>query len=181
MPRKAIDYSKCVIYKLCCLDPNITDEYIGHTTSFVDRKKNHKKNCNNKNGKYYNLKVYQFIRENGGWENWKMIQIEEYSCNNSREAELREQYWITYLNATLNMIKSFINENEKLEYKKKYYENNKTEINYKKREYMKYYTENNKDKIKEYHKEYEKKNRDYINAKRREQRRLKKEQENQSQ
>ena len=28
-----VDYSKSVIYKLCCKDPTITDIYIGSTTN----------------------------------------------------------------------------------------------------------------------------------------------------
>ncbi len=33
MTKKEIDYSKGLIYKLCCKDPTITDVYIGSTTS----------------------------------------------------------------------------------------------------------------------------------------------------
>lgn len=102
MPRKAIDYSKCLIYKLCCDDPTITDIYVGHTTDKIRRKNEHKYCCNNPNAKNHNFYVYQFIRENGGWNNWNIIIIEAYSCENNNQAEFRERYWIETLQSTLN-------------------------------------------------------------------------------
>ena len=52
----------------------------------------------------YNIFVYQFIRENGGWDNFDMILIEEYECENRLQAEQRERYWIETLKAELNQI-----------------------------------------------------------------------------
>ena len=150
-----IDYSKTVIYKIFCKDSNITDTYIGHTTNFNKRKNQHKHCCNsikyNENNKRYNLKVYQYIRENGGWDNWSMIMIEEYSCNSKLEAEKRERYFIEELKATLNIV---IPTRTKKEYNKDYRE--------KKKEYDIIYRKDNKDKIKEYHKEYNKNNKEII-------------------
>jgi len=102
MPRKPIDYSKCVIYKLCCRDPTITDVYVGHTTNKTNRKRHHRVACNNENDKDYNIYVYQFIRDNGRFDNWEMIILEEYPCENVNQATLRERYWLESLNATLN-------------------------------------------------------------------------------
>ena len=41
--------------------------YIGSTNDFVKRKIIHKHYCKTKD-----LKLYQYIRENGGWDNWNM-------------------------------------------------------------------------------------------------------------
>ena len=38
------------------------------------------------------------IRKNGGWENWCMIEIEKYPCNDKNEAKARERYWLETLN-----------------------------------------------------------------------------------
>jgi hypothetical protein len=38
MPKNQTDYSKTIIYKLCCLDTDVKDIYIGHTTHFTSRK-----------------------------------------------------------------------------------------------------------------------------------------------
>ena len=74
MPRKEIDYSKAVIYKIQHQDkPELL--YVGSTTDFPKRKSSHKQRTNNVMDERYNLKVYQMIRENGGWECFKIIII----------------------------------------------------------------------------------------------------------
>ena len=64
MPKKLIDYSKTIIYKIVCNDLTITEVYVGHTTNFIKRKAPHKYNCNNPNSKSYNFKIYNIIRNN---------------------------------------------------------------------------------------------------------------------
>jgi hypothetical protein len=185
MPRKAIDYSKTIIYKLIKNDDfNNENIYIGSTINFPKRKCLHKHNCCNENSNYYHLKVYQNIRENGGWEEWKMIEIEKYPCNDKREAEAREEYWKCELNANLNMIRAFRTEEQKIEDKrirsKEDYIKNKDIIDEK---HKKYYTENaekitervkqykteNAEKIAEKASEWYEKNKEEITKKRKEQ------------
>ena len=125
MPRVAMDYSKTIIYKIVCNDLNITDTYVGHTTNFVKRKHKHKSNCNNEKSKHHGLKVYQTIRENGGWDNWSIIQICEYPCNSIHEAILEERRYYELLNANLNM--DYPGRTRK-EYEKKYRDENKEQI-----------------------------------------------------
>jgi len=93
MPRKVVDYSKTVIYKLVCKDVTVTDCYDGSTTSFTKRKCGHKTTCNNKASKDHNLPVYRFIRDNGGFDNWDMIEVETYNAVNKLEALKRERYY----------------------------------------------------------------------------------------
>jgi hypothetical protein len=140
MPKNFIDYSKTIIYKIVCNDLNITDVYVGHTTNFINRKAKHKSNCNNINGKEYNFKIYNTIRDNGNWNNWSMIEIEKYPCNDINEATARERYYYELLNAKLNT--NCPGRNDK-EYKKEYYLGNKNKI----QKISKYYYENNKNKI----------------------------------
>jgi len=96
-------YENGIIYKLChCNDLENENIYIGSTTNFRSRKCEHKYNCNNEtNDKYYAF-VYQFIRNNGGWDQWRMIPIEKYPCNDRKELEVRERYHIELLNSNLN-------------------------------------------------------------------------------
>ena len=149
-----VDYSKTFIYKLCCRNPTITDVYIGHSTDFKSRNQAHKFSCNNINSKKYNQYNYRFIRENGGYENWIMIKLYDYPCDNKREAEAKETETMIELNATLNSIKPFTTEEEKKnnnkECSKEYYQNNKTEISEKRK--VKY--ENNKTELLEKAKGY---------------------------
>ncbi len=127
MPKIPIDYSKCIMYKLCCKDINITDCYIGHTSDFRKRKATHKSDCNNPNNKRYNLNVYQFIRANGGWYNFDMVMIEEYKCSSSLEAAKRERELYEELKATLN-------KNVPSRSNTEYYKDNFDRINEKKKE-----------------------------------------------
>jgi hypothetical protein len=97
MPKKIIDFSKIIIYKIVCNDLNITDVYVGHTTNFINRKAKHKSDCNNPNSKSYNYKIYNLIRQNGGFENWSMIEIEKFQdCNDINEASAKERYYYEF-------------------------------------------------------------------------------------
>ena len=103
MPRLEIDYSKSVIYKIVCDDLSITDMYIGSTTNFTNRKRHHKEACIYEKDKHYRYKVYEFIRNNGGWENWSMIEIEKFSCKDKNELFARERHFYESLKPSLNM------------------------------------------------------------------------------
>lgn len=178
MPKQPIDYSKTFVYMLCCKDPTITDVYVGHTTNLTKRKASHKTDCNNPNNKSYNLYVYQFIRENGGWENWEMIVLETKSCIDKNDARQFERDWFEKKGATLNGRRPIISKEEKCEHfremSKIYHQEHREEHN----EKMKIYHQERKDKIKEpkklYNQEYYKNNRDNLCRKLREKRALKK-------
>ncbi len=164
MPKIQTDYSETIIYKLCCKDTTINQIYVGHTTNINNRKHNHKSNCCNSNLKNYNLFVYKFIRENGGWDNWSIIQIEAYNCNNKREAEMRERYWIETLNAKLNCINPITSKEEKEKQKQDWYEENKEQILQKAKDH---YEKHKEHKI-EYQKQYANKNSEHIAEKQKE-------------
>ena len=102
MPRTPIDYSKTIIYKITCNDDDVDYLYVGSTTDFVRRKACHKSDCNNISGKSYNSKKYSAMRNNGGWDNFRMIMIEEYPCKNRNEAEKREDEVMMNLKANMN-------------------------------------------------------------------------------
>ena len=174
MPKYQTDYSNTIIYKICCKDVSIDDIYIGHTTNFIQRKNQHKTSCYNVNDKKYNQYVYEFIRNNGGWDNWTMIQIQEHNCKNKREAESTEHYWIEQLGAKLNLNKPYAmcKEDPQL-YKQCWYEEKKIYILQKakehyeenkeqKLEYQKQYVEENKEQIIEKQKEYREKNKEKL-------------------
>ena len=162
MPLTPINYENTCIYKLCCNNPEVIDVYVGSTTDMIRRKQGHK-NLSNTN-KDYN--VYNFINANGGWSNWSMILVEQFSCKNSYEAKAREREYIVSLNATLNSyipnrtreeyyiekgkVYNLENKTEIAAYKKAYQEKNKSELAAKK----KVYQENNKIKLAAYRKAY---------------------------
>ena len=104
MPLVAVNYLNTIIYKIVCKDLSITDVYVGQTTNFRTRKSQHKRNCCNPDYEKHHLKVYQYIRENSGWENFDMIEIEKYPYKDANEVRKRERYWFEELNAKLNQI-----------------------------------------------------------------------------
>ena len=101
MPHHSTDYTSTVIYKIVCNDDSVKDVYVGHTTDFTNRKHQHKRTC--KDESMNKKKIYTIINANGGWDNWTMIEIEKYACNDANEARAREHYWTQQLNPTMNM------------------------------------------------------------------------------
>jgi hypothetical protein len=134
------NYQRTIIYKIICNDLNIIDLYVGSTTNFTRRKCDHKRHCCNESDKKYNTKIYKIIRDNGGWDNWSMLEIEKYPCNDNNEARFRERYWYEQLKSTMNSIKPalyyhnessksyYINNSEKIKNEKKLYYKNNTEL-----------------------------------------------------
>jgi predicted GIY-YIG superfamily endonuclease len=104
MPRKPVDYLKTIIYKIVSKDLSITECYVGHTTDFTNRKNKHKSACNNPRSQRYNVELYQYIRENGGFDNWDMLEIEKYPCTDANEARAKERYHYEQLQAKLNSV-----------------------------------------------------------------------------
>ena len=139
------------IYKIYCSDDNITDTYIGSTKNISTRKYQHKCCCNNTtNSKKYNMKVYQIIRANGGWDNWNFVIIEELKECSKIQAHIREEYHRQEVKANMNTKVCFsgisdynTKEELKLKYNRKYYEDNKQKIKEQKQQHY----EDNKEKI----------------------------------
>lgn len=109
MPKEDIDYSNTIIYKIFCKDPSITDIYVGHTTNFTQRKYSHKLSCNSSINK---LKIYNIIRQNGGWNNWDMIEIAKYNCKDHTDARIKEQHHFDQLSCNLNSKPQYVNNNK---------------------------------------------------------------------
>ena len=147
MPKVPIDYSRTQIYKYVCNDSSVLCEYVGHTTNWDKRKAQHKQFCNNETNPHYKLKLYETMRANGGFNNWKMILVEDYPCKSKREAEQREQYHIDLLVEKINTINAFT-ENQ---YQKKMEEN----PNYSKERYQKAIEKNPNHNQEKYQKELE--------------------------
>ena len=160
--KQMVNYKNGIVYKLCCKNTEIKDEYIGSTTNFRRRKWEHKSSCNNEESNKHGYYVYQFIRENGGWDNWDMIELEKYSATDKQDLHKRERFWIEELGTSLNVRipsrnnKEWCQDNKKkvASFKKKYYENNKERIQE--------WCQNNKGKVTSYKKKYYENNKDAI-------------------
>jgi len=159
MPKIAIDYStrEVSFYKFICNNSEIKSSYVGHTVDFTKRKYHHKTSCNNENDKNHNCKIYQIMRENGGWNEWKMIEIEKRLVKDTREAERVEQEWIEKLQSNMNSIRAFgIDVDSQKETRNKWKIENKDII----KEQVKKYKLENIDAINKYQQEYYLENRE---------------------
>ena len=195
MPKIATDYSTRPVsfYRFVCQNPDIKCCYVGSTVDFCQRKRDHKSVCHNETHSQYNNKLYKTIRANGGWDNWKMIEIESRLVSSKREAEKIEQDWIEKLEADLNMVKAYLsltqqertsiyyhkNTEKFLEYARQYREENKEIIKekgsiYRKNnkellsERAKFYRDTHSEIVKEGKKVYYENNKDEINQRRKE-------------
>ena len=162
MPKTPRDFSKGLIYSIVCK----TDEtllYIGSTTNFRHRKSKHKNACTNENAKKHNLQVYVMIRANGGWDNFEIMPVKEFPCENNIQLVIEEERFRKEMNANLNKNKAYRTKEEHKEYIKKYNETHQEHRN----EYAQKYRDGHKEEIKDYHQNRYAKNKDDIDEKHR--------------
>jgi len=137
------DYSKACIYKIKHRD-DFDDEniYIGSTCNLIRRRSGHKNACCNQDNKDYNLNIYKYIRDNGGWDCFILIKMHDYPCDNKSDLVIEERRCVDMLRPILNMynpcrsMKEYYQDNKEIikNNVKKYRENNKEKINEKRKE-----------------------------------------------
>jgi hypothetical protein len=112
MPKNPIDYSKTIIYKIQHIEKDDLI-YVGSTTNFTKRKSAHKACCIHTSEKNYNNKKYEIIRENGGFEMFKMLEVKKFPCNDLNEARAEEDKVFLELKANMNTYKPFLSSDDK--------------------------------------------------------------------
>jgi hypothetical protein len=144
-----------IFYKFVCEDHEIKSCYVGHTTNFMGRRRQHKYCCTNKNSTEYELKKYKIIRENGGWDKWKMVEVHRQICLDKIDCIKIEQKYIEELQTDMNMKNAYHNREE---YEKKYKLENAEKI----ATYVKQHRLENKEHYQEYKKKYVLKNKEHV-------------------
>jgi len=139
---------KYTIYQIVCKNVNVTETYIGSTKNLKIRIRKHKDCCINPNSPNHNLKVYKFIRANGGWNNFKFVILETKECKDEYDAHQIEQQYINSMKSELNDRSPYTGLTKE-EYKKQYKILNKEKI----KERTKQYYQENKEYIKQYYQE----------------------------
>ena len=184
MGRKT-DFTNCYIYHI--VDKDGIVHYVGSTSNFNSRKSAHKYKCNTEHDPNYNLDIYRYIRDNGGFDNFDIVPIRKIeNVTNKTELRIAEQDEINKNSNLKNKIGSYRSEEERIEQmrenSKKWRENNpeKNIENCKKwqennPEYCRNWAKNNPEKVKEKNRKYREENRDKVNERQR-QYRLKKKQ-----
>lgn len=111
MPRKPINLTRCVVY---VLKYNNIVYYVGSTNNLYLRTSLHKSLC--KNTKCH-TKLYTFMRENGGFDNWDLEIIQTYTdCKSLQELHWHEREYYDIINPELNTLKPCLSQDEKREY-----------------------------------------------------------------
>jgi len=157
------DYSNGQIYKLTCLDPNIKEIYVGSTVNFRLRYNSHKSRCHNINSDKYNLKVYKYIRDYGGWNNWNMVLIKDFPCNSKRELTTEEDKIMLEMKTTLNDQPAKANLQKRKAYQKQYSQLETSKI--KRNLRNKKYRDENPEKIKQKKAKQYQKNKEILKSK----------------
>ena len=163
MPTGEVNYENGMIYTIRSRD----SVYVGSTTNFKGRKRQHKSNINiNKQ-----FKLYQTIRANDF--EWDMKPYKLFPCNHKVELEIEEEKIRQTLNADLNMmscngVDTELRRKYHIEYRgqhkeqsKKYREEHK-EHN---KEYKIKHYQQNREQILKYMKEFRRQNKERINEK----------------
>ena len=115
--------------------------YIGYSTDFNQRKRQHKRSCLNPKSKCHHLPIYKHIRENGGYDKFEFVVLEKSTDDiKFKEGEYTDKYGLNnLLNARGGLTGLSVKESKKKRYEKnkeynrekskKYYKSHKVELN----------------------------------------------------
>jgi hypothetical protein len=78
--------------------------YIGSSKDVTKRLYMHKDTCNNLNALNYNCKIYECLREHGGWSAAEITIIDTREFELKEDALIQEQKYIVQHKANLNMV-----------------------------------------------------------------------------
>lgn len=165
---RATDFSNCYIYYIKSMDGVV--HYVGSTSNMNSRKSKHKYNCSHEHCEHYHLDIYQYIRNNGGWESFEIVPIRKIeNISNKTDLLIAERAEMEKFSGLKNMRGSYLSTEEHLEkkresnkiwkkqhpeknaeYQRQWIQNNPE----KKREISRKYYESNKEKIGEYQRKY---------------------------
>ena len=88
-----------VVYKIICLDTEIFQEYIGSCLNIISRISTHK----SASIQHPDRPVYKFILDNGGWNNWYFLIVDEIEDDDIVVMRTRERAVIDSAIAPLNI------------------------------------------------------------------------------
>lgn len=123
--------------------------YVGSTKNLSNRKSQHKHDCNNESS---DIKLYQMIRRNGGWNSFEVIELEHHHFND-KQAHEYEQQLIEQIQPTMNSYKAYTGLS-RTEYEKQYYKQWRIDNAEKYKQYCKQWRIDNVEQIKQNNKQY---------------------------
>ena len=109
------------VYSLTHKNRNDTPLYIGSTNCLKSRFDAHRYACNNNKQIKYNYYVYQFIRDYGGIENWKINKLAELVFEKKEELIKLERMFIDkYTTDNIKLLNKILPQRTKKEYQEYY-------------------------------------------------------------
>ena len=139
------DYSQGKIYRIIAIPDANHPCYVGSTTKYYlsQRFSKHKstfkiwKKDHSRIGKSMSYELF----EKFGVDNCKIVLLETVNVSNIEQLRQREQYYIETLNC-VNKCAAYLTEEQKMMWRKQYYEQNKTHLNAKSNARKRKYREN---------------------------------------
>ena len=113
-----------IIYMIECKDSSIREFYLGSTLKTYS----YRRDCHKSASKVKKTKLYNFINNNGQWNNWNVNVIEYVYVKNKLDLRLHEQSWIDTLEPQLNSNKAYTSVEELKQYQNQYAIDNKAEL-----------------------------------------------------
>ena len=157
---RSTDFSNAYIYHI--VDSDKVVHYVGSTSNFNSRKSKHKYCCNTENYRAYNLDIYKYIRDNGGWDAFEMVPISKIeNISNKTELRIAENDEMKKFTNLKNKIGSFLSHEDHLEKTRIWHINNPQKVKENKRNWEK----NNPQKVKEKDLKYRESHREALNKK----------------
>jgi len=142
---RATDFSNCYIYHIKSMDGVI--HYVGSTSNMNSRKSCHRYNCSHENHKFYNIDIYKYIRNNGGFDNFEIVPIRKLeNISNKNDLLIAERLEMEKYSDLKNMRGSYQTKEERIEYLNKWKRDHP--------ECQRKYREANRAKVNEYQRKY---------------------------
>ena len=111
-----MSFNSC-IYKLKSTNPEVKEFYVGSTITELRKRINVHKNHYKKGMK---SKVYNYIRDNGGWDSWEFEIIQEHITKDLTKLRDIENEYCLILKPTLNSQTPQLSAEQKENYHKDY-------------------------------------------------------------
>ena len=147
---------KFTIYRIVSKNQELKNCYIGKTRNLTSRIRQHKSDSINIQSRRYNLPMYQYIREHGGFENFEVINLKDIWIDGAENTSIHEQYYFELYGGFINCLNTYYPNRKARETSLIYYYKHKEQVteyqakyrNEHKEQTVKYYIEH-KEKIKE--------------------------------
>ena len=102
-------------YKITNINGDVDLNYVGSSSNMKQRRRAHKSDCFNTNSPRYHLKLYQTIRDHGGFCEFKFLELGYAKQITLNHARIIEEHWRQNLLSNLNTNRCMLTREVRLE------------------------------------------------------------------